>query len=156
MNSQSKTNVIEPQRAEPLSVVSHAVEQYLSDTLGLRGYLQDMTNLSDLTQSKQVTKKMVSISVYVQDLNSYNSDERELLQKMLMAMKIETAKIAVHDLKDFNPNHVQSILFFQMVDVVTHPEDQTYSSRMLIKNPKLKNEAWTFLQKVMKQYQSLS
>ena len=156
MSDQNNTSRVEVKTVEHIPTENSSIKQYLSDTLGLRSYLQDLTNSSELALDSQSTKKLNLIDIFIQDLNGYNSDEHELLQKMLAAMKIDLNKIKAHDLKDFNPNTVQSVLFFQMVDVITQPENQTYSPRMLLKNLKLKNEAWTFLQKVMKQYQSLS
>ena len=169
MDSQNNTNRFEQKTAAEHVLTEHtSVTQYLSETLGLRTFLQDLKNSSVDTSVNLSVKSPVQdlhspdknnlrlLYVFVQDFNNYKPEEHDLLQKMLVAMKIDLTKIRVQDLVDFNANDIQSSLVFQMVDVVVQSENQTHSPRMLLKNLKLKNEAWTFLQKIMKQYQSLS
>jgi len=153
MDSQNNTNRFEQKTAEHVQIENTSMTQYLSETLGLRTFLQDLKSSSVDSSDKNNLRLLY---VFIQDFNNYKPEEHELLQKMLVAMKIDLTHIRVQDLADFNASDIRSSLVFQMVDVVVQSENQTHSPRMLLKNLKLKNEAWTFLQKIMKQYQSLS
>ncbi len=93
--------------------------------------------------------------VVVEQLQSLTVDEVALLEKMIAAMQIDMSLIKMIDEaklknKKYNADFVLKMLNTQQLPQVFEINHQvTYSSAVLLKNPKLKGEAWAHLQKVI-------
>jgi len=147
VNSDSLNNEIINAEIMNTEIVNQYSEQYLIETLGLRRILSSHL---EVKQTERI------IEIFVQNLNDYNYEEKELLQKMILAMKIDLNLIKVSDLNMNNAKASECQISFEMVDDIKSPYHQTYSPRVLLKQSKLKNEAWAFLQRVMQKYQTSS
>ena len=132
----------------------------------MQGYLQYLKNVLGVSQillDNSQTKKSVQISqrviVWVEALHSFSEADHELLSNMLAAMKIDKSDMAIFDLSE-KTKMLASLppqaLQFELVLSPTDKNAQTFSPQMMHQNKQLKAEAWTFLQKVMLKYQSLS
>jgi hypothetical protein len=117
---------------------------YVIDVLGVREILLEGHPAESLEQ--------IPLLILVQDYATYSEEEKELLVKMIGAMKIEAQKIAVTDLSQRTVESSQYALY--LCDEVGDEncpanEIQTYSPRILLQRPELKKPAWSALQKMM-------
>ncbi|MBC7421257.1 MAG: hypothetical protein H7328_11065 [Bdellovibrio sp.] len=107
--------------------------------------------------SEQITPEEIPLLVRVQDFNSYSAEEKDLLTKMLAALKIPNEYSRTFDLAE-NPNVVCKVAVYltdelkSMKDLLPN-EIHTYSPRVLLHTPALKKAAWDELQKVLRFFQ---
>jgi hypothetical protein len=96
--------------------------------------------------------------ISVEGLTSYLAEEKDLLEKMVAALKIDLSNIKIVDAGPGTliPNQYNFLIQFQ-----NHPERanherilSTYSPRTLLKSPDLKKQAWSDLQKAIQFFQN--
>lgn len=124
---------------------------YVIDVLGIKMLLLEPKAAADVT----TTSAAVSLLVSVEHYTSYNEQEKELLVKMLSAMKIEPEQIRVVD--SVNAENQTYSYCLELRDQLSderssHNIIQSYSPRTLLKKPELKKMAWSDLQKIMAIY----
>ncbi len=119
--------------------VSSAQEvlKYFNEVLGVTQVLVDASPVS-------LTPRAGFVFI-VENYVSYTADEKELLMKMIAAMKLDIAQVQIQDLNQSSADEAARCIY-----LVDQPgADQSYSPRVLIKNPKLKKTTWDFLQTKM-------
>lgn len=121
---------------------------YLENVLGINTILLD-------PQPDEVTEK-VPLLIAVQNLTTYSDPEKDLLGKMVGALKIDIEKIKVVDLLQATRFHAEFTIHF-VDDVAAGPAPQenaitTHSPRHLTHHPELKKQAWTEMQKVVQHF----
>lgn len=121
------------------SELNEYIKNFLTDTLGLN------TILTERAKNTSTGKNYI---IYVENLNSYNEAESELLTKMIAALKINSEDLVVLDLSQINDNPQEVIMKIFLKDC---PEtlEETYSPRELLKNPNLKRKAWEDLKRLL-------
>lgn len=142
------------------------IENYFSYVVNILGvksvYIERPESLSasDLNKANSAQKNYTELLILVEALASYNLVEKELLDKMVVALKIDLNKIKVIDAADKNLWQSQFVLSLldqgQQTSVPSTKvldensnEVLTFSPRVLVKNPKLKKQAWDEFQKVI-------
>ena len=144
---------------------------YVTNVLGIRSIIAESVESSleqvEHTQTaNSLSSKLNSISFLfvVENLNTYQSEEAELLNKIVASVKLPPDAFRLVDLQ--NVEHYERAFTIWMVD---HPElyqqklpnkNQTrsetdlvvFSARILNVKPELKKQVWNDLQKVI-QYQ---
>jgi hypothetical protein len=94
----------------------------------------------------------------VEGLASYQAEEKDLLEKMVAALKIDLNNIKIMDAEaeSLEQNRYDFLIQFQ-----NNPERgdrertlSTYSPRTLLKSPELKKQAWSDLQKAIQFFQN--
>lgn len=114
------------------------VLKYFNEVLGVSQVLTESHSVSAASSG-------VSFAFIVENYLDYKVDEKELLMKMIAAMKLDMSIVEIQDLS-------QSLVSAEarIVYLVDQPgPDQSYSPRVLMKNPKLKKATWDFLQTKM-------
>lgn len=120
---------------------------YVANVLGVKSVLLNQ----DITTLLPVVPLLISIESFA----TYNSDEKDLLSKMIGALKIDLQLIKVVDLSQsslFQPEYVIYFLDEPVDNAETNLSAKlikTYSPRFLLKNPKYKKNVWEELQKVI-------
>ncbi|MBC7742459.1 MAG: hypothetical protein H7061_09690 [Bdellovibrionaceae bacterium] len=100
----------------------------------------------------------VPLIIYVQDYLSYTAAEKNLLQKMLLALKVPLLQMHLLDFND--PKKIKYQIRVCLTDQkppagTTDANDiHTLSPRVLLQNTALKKVAWDDLQKVLLFFQS--
>ena len=122
---------------------SHPRKNYLN-------YVKDILGIKYLfLNSKNSHAKKLLISVT--DLNTYNLEENELLQKMILALKLEASDFIISDEKVLNQQ--EASYFLRLSDVVSDSTStnviSTYSPRILLKNAHFKKKAWSDMQNLL-------
>lgn len=165
---------------------------YLDEVLGI-SKVYNMENLENsvLSQSQEsaiADSKSDSndlnfenqLSVYIENLNLFNHQEKELLEKMLSALKLKKNEYQLKDLnyyfqtdilmnQNFNKPHLFLLLDLeihkknileknqinnQINTQINRSEDIfTWSPQVLIKKPELKRQAWNELQLLIRRLQ---
>lgn len=123
---------------------------YVSQVLGVKSILNDL-QASDTKK----TPLLIAVEGYL----AYDDSEKDLLIKIISALKIEQKNIQVTDLSEVNQYQAEFFVYFtDNQNLINSTEDnlvQTYSPKYLLKNPDYKKNAWNDLQKVIahfKQY----
>ncbi len=111
------------------SELTEYINNYLTNTLGIQTILADVA-------------KNTSTVIYVENLNSYNASETELLEKMIAALKLNLNDFNLLDLSEKGDYSAQIIL----KDKPEKP-NETYSARVLLRQPELKRKAWDDLKR---------
>ena len=117
---------------------------YVVNILGVKSLL--------LNQETTGLLQVVPLLVCVEDYASYTGTEKDLLAKMIGALKIDLNLIKVIDLNQraiFQSEF--SVYFLEDVNnrVIEVNRVQTHSPRFLLKNPQYKKQAWEDLQKLI-------
>ncbi len=120
-------------------------------------YLYYLKNVLGLKTVLTKTAEPMPLCIYVQDLETYSESEKELLNKMIVATKlikndylIQSFKAAAGTSSDQHINqHVDQICVYLLDQPQADQNDQTYSPRILLKQPELKKTAWEALQRAM-------
>lgn len=122
---------------------------YVENILGVKSILlnKESGEISELSTSK------TSLLILVDRYGSYTDDEKDLLVKMVSALKIDLKLITI---KNFEINMDEAseftILFLDEINQF-HTDDLkkiiTHSPRFLLKNPNYKKKTWEDLQKVI-------
>ena len=124
---------------------------YIENVLGVKSVLLDPA-------SDPVSFQSVPLLFAVENYNSYNVEENELLGKMISALKIDLQKIKITELQETTGFQTDFCVYF--VDDINAKTDsegptlKTYSPRFLLKNPDAKKQAWSDLQKVIQFFKS--
>ncbi len=112
---------------------------YVENVLGVK---------SILLNPKQNTPLLIA----VENLATYNAEEHDLLGKMVGALKIDAAKIAIVNLAEAQSFQPEFVICFQDQPIEKTPLKNTittFSPRILLKKPELKKNAWNDLQKFL-------
>ncbi len=128
---------------DTVQIINNYLNHYLQKTLGVS---QILNQLSD---PQLTAKSEVDLGFFIENYASYTSYESELFLKIIQAMKLNPNQYQIYDLTEKNKitNRIQ--VFF-----IDHPVNinETYSARILLKNPDLKKVTWAFLQTQMSQF----
>ena len=116
---------------------------YVQNVLGVKAIMRDAGDTPNLIQKPLVVR--------VQCLSSYTEAEKDLLSKMLAALKLDPSVYAVVETGGDEEKNFTSNLILDFVDERTEVSDRvlTYSPRTLIQKPDLKKIAWADLQKII-------
>ncbi|MBY0453045.1 MAG: hypothetical protein K2P92_08420 [Bdellovibrionaceae bacterium] len=116
---------------------------YVQNVLGVKAIMRDAGDTPNLIQKPLVVR--------VQGLSSYTEAEKDLLSKMLAALKLDPSVYAVVETGGDEEKNFTSNLILDFVDERTEVSDRvlTYSPRTLIQKPDLKKIAWADLQKII-------
>lgn len=123
----------------------------MSDVLGIKNLMIDQSS------QKKDAKSSYVILVLVEDFMGYNAEEKDLLNKMLAALKMDLTLFKVLDSIEEHSNDFKfEIQFLDEVPNQEIPKNKiiTHSPRVLLSEPKLKKQAWDQLQKVIYFYQN--
>lgn len=121
---------------------------YVENVLGVKSIL--------LNQTSQKEALSVPLLVYVENLENYNPEEKDLLAKMIGALKIDLQLIKVLSLNESEKIRPDYSIYF-LDDVKQDISNQmnivkTYSPRFLLKNSDYKKNAWNDLQEVIRYF----
>ena len=124
----------------------NAYFDYIENVLGVKQIYLDNSD-QDIISTK--------LLIVVENLQSMNSAETELLEKMVAAMQIDMNLIKMIDSNQLSHKKYQAEFVLKMLNTqqlmhsTNNNEQVTYSSEVLVKQPQLKKEAWAHLQKVI-------
>lgn len=110
------------------------IKNFLTDTLGIHSIL---ANAAENTSMHMFL---------VEDLQSYNADESELLDKMIAALKLN-GEYKILDLKSSSVSAREDSLKVIFKNSPQH-ETEIYSPRALLQRPELKRKAWDDLKRI--------
>lgn len=123
---------------------SQYLSEYLQKTLGVSQILNQNSEQSLSTEPS------VDLGFFIEEYPTYSEAEKDLLQKMITAMKLHEDQYRILDLseKSNSENNFKIIVEFR-----NHPSNdlQTYSPRNLLAHPENKKNTWDFLKKIMSQ-----
>ena len=117
--------------------------EYVENVLGVKSVI-----LSSSTAVDETHLLLICVESYA----DYASDEKDLLAKMIAALKIDLEKIKVVSLSENQKFKSEYLIYF--VDKAEKKFEDTnsittFSPRALLKKPELKKTAWAELQKVI-------
>jgi len=122
--------------------------EYIENVLGVRSVL-----ISPDAMSTEILA--IPLLIAVQDYNSYQVEEKELLGKMIAALKIDPKYIQICDLNHIHEYRPEfQITFAEQVGASQTRLVQTLAPRVLLKKPELKKQAWDDLQPVIHFFRS--
>lgn len=121
-------------------------------------YVQNVLGVKTLMRDSDETAAAVArppLLVRVQGLTTYNEAEKDLLSKMLAALKIDSALYVVVDAGTADGQAHPGQLILDFADDRTESADHvlTYSPRTLVQKPELKKVAWADLQRIIAAFQ---
>lgn len=121
--------------------------EYLENVLGIKTILQSVDLFSE-----EVTA--TELLFCVQDYENYSEEEKDLLQKMISAVKVDASRLKVCDSKNIKRYETECLVIFedipqQNTNLSAKFAIHTFSPRVLLKKPELKKQAWTDLQKIL-------
>lgn len=162
---------------------SEALLNYLKDVLGIQQFFLDPSKLTttnevlanSLNESPEnlpLANKLQSLRLlfWVEDFSLMNEEEKELMIKMIEALKIASCHYEVCDLSQQSEmvtykEHLKKVLQIEFVRDLDQKTlfqlNKSYSSRAILqqKNPqdvqRMKAHAWALLQKVHARYLQL-
>lgn len=114
---------------------------FLTETLGIQSILTVDAKIS----GTEVTE-IVKVLFAVEDLETYQKDELELLNKMIGALKLNESDFKMSRLLDLEKNPAQQIIIFKNKPVQSN---EVYSARVLLKQPDFKRKAWDDLKRLL-------
>lgn len=120
--------------------MNNEVNQYLSflsQTLGVNTILID-----DAKNASTMKNDTYKYSIYVENLSTYSPEEKTLLDKMITALKFNSSDYRVFDFKDKNSVSLSDLNLKIILKDSPNETGETYSPRMLLKQPELKRKAW--------------
>lgn len=113
---------------------------YLKNVLGLK------TVLTQPAESQQ-------LHIYVQDLETYSESEKELFNKMITATKLSKSDYVIQSFKsqmsEAKTTQSDQTCIYLLDQPHADQNDETYSPRILLKQPEFKKTAWEALQRAM-------
>jgi hypothetical protein len=125
---------------------------FVADVLGVKNIL--------LSSTPVVAPRAVALLIAVESYLDYNSEEKDLLAKMIAALKMDLKLIQVCDLLDsanYQPELTLSFRdHFEKERHQSSPMVTTYSPRALLKNADNKKAAWAHLQQVIAHFKVTS
>ena len=110
---------------------------FLTDTLGLESIVLDVAENASTTKNDTI-----KYFIQVENLSAYSAEETSLLKKMVGALQLEPAQYAVFE---FGENKLtESSAFVYKIILRDQPKEkgETFSPRILLKNPERKRKAW--------------
>ncbi len=110
-------------------------------------YVKDVLGIEHLFFiDDQLTAKKIVISVV--DFNLFSAAERELLEKMISALQLDSKSFIVIDSSDLALYQPEYLLKLSSVITTGHSPNtvETYSPRLLLTSPELKKTAWSDMQ----------
>ncbi len=113
-------------------------------------YVENVLGVSSLLLSAD-PKKAVELLILVEGYSAYSAPEKDLLGKMISALKIDLGLIQVTDLENaarFQPRFTVEFVDSPFKESLS-TSVKTHSPRVLLKTPDLKKSAWDDLQKVI-------
>lgn len=120
---------------------------YVSTVLGVKSvYIEPQAATAGL-------KEVIPLLVSVENLSTYAPEEKDLLEKMVSALKIDLQKIKICDIS--KADSFESAFTIRFSDnlsgsSLTENSLTTFSPRTLLKNPSLKKQVWNEFQTVIK------
>ncbi len=116
---------------------------YVQNVLGVKSIMRDADDAPSLIQK--------SLVVRVQNLSSYSEAEKDLLSKMLAALKLDPSVYTVVESGSDEEKTFCANLILDFADERVEASDRvlTYSPRTLGLKPDLKKVAWADLQKII-------
>ncbi len=123
--------------------------EYVRNVLGIK--------MIYATQPEETALLQIPLAIYVQDFLNYTTEEKDLLKKMLLAIKMSEKNFVVFDLSE-SKKVISQMTIYLSDEVNSHQqlaanEVHTYSPRILLKKTALKKAAWDELQKVLHYFQ---
>ena len=97
-------------------------------------------------------QESIPLLVTVDSLSTYNLEEKELLEKMVAALKVDVNQIRIVDAEApiaITYNFLLNFSDSPNQNLQNTNQLSTYSSRALLKDSSLKKKAWNDLQKVI-------
>jgi hypothetical protein len=126
--------------------------EYVANVLGVKSLYID----SSVTDS--INSNLVPLLISVEGLASYQAEEKDLLEKMVAALKIDLNNIKI---MDAGAEYLEENRYDFLIQFQNNPERgdrerilSTYSPRTLLKSPELKKQAWSDLQKAIQFFQN--
>lgn len=112
---------------------------YVTEVLGIRSILQ-----------APETRGAAPLLILVEDFSAYSSEEKDLLAKMISALKLDPKILRVSE-ESTGETGDKFTLYFQDKPGAENSAEKmfTYSPRVLLREPSLKKKAWDDLQKVI-------
>lgn len=112
---------------------------YLKNVLGLKAVLTQPAEAQPL-------------HIYVQDLETYSESEKDLFNKMIAATKLSKSDYVIQSFKTTVNKNADQISVYLLDQPQNDQNDETYSPRVLLKQPEFKKTAWEALQRAMLKY----
>ncbi|MCC2679041.1 MAG: hypothetical protein K0R29_1617 [Pseudobdellovibrio sp.] len=127
---------------------------YVSSVLGVKSvYIEPVSPQEAHNAGATASKEVIPLLVSVENLAQYSADERDLLEKMISALKIDLNKIKVCDVSQVANFEFAYLIQFSEAPVAASNSENvliTHSPRVLLKNPALKKQVWNEFQTVIK------
>lgn len=125
--------------------------EFVENVLGIKQVLLDRTVEAMAEEIAAGTPPQeIQILISVQDLENYSAPEKDLLYKMIQALKLKPESYLVIDTANKTGYLAQHELSFSdKPQPSTADLIETYSPRVLISKPTLKKSAWTEMQKLL-------
>lgn len=116
---------------------------YVQNVLGVKNIMREAGDAQGLVHRPLVVR--------VQDLSTYSEAEKDLLSKMLAALKLDSSVYIVVESGGEEEKSFSSDLILDFADERTEASGRvlTYSPRTLVLKPDLKKIAWADLQKII-------
>lgn len=116
-------------------------------------YVENVLGVKSLLIKPAGGRQSIPLLIAIENYSGYNSAEKDLLAKMISALKIDLQRIHVVDLAlRENHNFDFSLVLLDSPDQNTANDLKSitsYSPRILLQNSEFKKKAWSDLQKVM-------
>ena len=116
-------------------------------------YLYYLKNVLGLKTVLTKPAESVPLYIYVQDLETYSDSEKELLNRMIVATKLIKNDYLIQNFKaaagQSSDQHVDQICIYLLDQPQQNQNNETYSPRILLKQPELKKTTWEALQRAM-------
>jgi hypothetical protein len=123
---------------------SQYLSEYLQKTLGVSQILNQ--NSEQSINANLTTEPSVDLGFFIEEYATYSEAEKDLLQKMISAMKLRENQYQIFALSEMN--NIQSKFKIIFVNEPKN-EEQIYSPRNLLVHPENKKNTWEFLKKMM-------
>ena len=125
---------------------SQYLSEYLQKTLGVSQILNQKSEQS--VNANLTTEPSVDLGFFIEGYGTYSEAEKDLLQKMISAMKLKSNQYQICDLSENMSDQFKVKVYFMNEPLNV---DQTYSPRNLLVQPENKKNTWEFLKKIMSQ-----
>lgn len=122
--------------------------KYVQDVLGIK---QIFTKDLDRSEKKS---EAITLLVKIEELQTYSTEENNLLQKMISALQLDSQQILIVDSREVAPTaqYLLNLVDHRPTESTTQGTAYTtWSPRRLLKNPNDKKEAWSVMQMLLQQ-----
>ncbi len=110
---------------------------FLTETLGLNSIVLDVAENASMMKNDTI-----KYFIQVENLSNYSLEESSLLKKMIGALQLQPSQYAVFDLGENKLSENSCASFKIILRDQPHEKGETFSPRILLKNPELKRKAW--------------